>query len=263
MAKNRTNILPSDAQEAAQKLFYAGVGALSVAEEEGSKLFKQLVKKGKKYDGAARKEVAQVREQIEGRLKKQVEQVRSDVDREAGKVKQTLDTQVGRVREAADAQIEQVRKVADDVRGDVERRVQDAVTTTLRGLGIPTRDEVAALRSSVQQLSKNLDALKRERTIEAEAKPEITAVETGNGWYDIVVYGKVVGNVHGEAAAVEEVGRLQREHAVLTAAERASGVEAVRGGGGWYQIKLNGLTVGKVQGKEAVKAEVARLEAQD
>lgn len=262
MTKNRTNVLPNDAQEAAQKLFYAGVGALSVAEEEGSKLFKQLVKKGKKYDGTARKEVAQVRDQIEGRVRKQVEQVRGGVDRQTGMVKQTLDTQVGRVREAADAQIEQVRKIADDVLSDFERRVQDAVTTTLQGLGIPTRAEVAALRASVQQLSKNLDALKHERTIEAEARPEITAVETGNGWYDIVVYGKVVGNVHGEAAAVEEVGRLQRENATLTDAERASGVEAVKGGGGWYQIKLNGLTVDKVQGKEAAETEVARLEAQ-
>lgn len=265
MAKNKQNSLPQDAQEAAQKLFYAGVGAFAVAEEEGSKLFKKLVKKGKKYDGDARKEVEQVRKQLEGhygQAKKQALQVRDDVDRQTGKVKGSIDTQVDRVRKAADTQIEQVRKVADDTLGELEKRMQDVVTTTLQGLGIPTRDEVASLRKSVQQLSKNLDALKHERRIEAEAQPEVTAVETGNGWYDVVVYDRVVGKVHGEEEAVEEVARLQRENAALTDAERSAGVEAVKGGGGWYQIKLNGLVVDKVQGKEAAETEVARLEAQ-
>jgi poly(hydroxyalkanoate) granule-associated protein len=265
MAKKKKNTLPNDAQEAAQKLFFAGVGALSMAEEEGSKLFKQLVKKGKKYDGEARQEVAELRKQIEGRAgqaKKQALQVRDEVDQRTNKVRSSLDTQVDRVRKAADTQIDQVRKVADDTLSDIERRVQDVVTATLQGLGIPTRDEIASLRDSVQKLSKNLDALKHERAIEAESQPEVMAVETGNGWYNIIVYGRVVGKVHGEEEAVEEVSRLQKENAVLTDAERSSGVQAEKGGGGWYTIKLNGLTVDKVQGKEAADTEVARLEAQ-
>jgi len=265
MAKKKKNTLPNDAQEAAQKLFFAGVGALSMAEEEGSKLFKQLVKKGKKYDGDARKEVAEIRKQIEGRAgqaKKQALQVRDDVDKQTGKVKSAIDTQVDRVRKVADNQIDQVRKVADDTLSDIERRVQDVVTVTLQGLGIPTRDEIASLRSSVQKLSKNLDALKHERAIEAESQPEVMAVETGNGWYNVIVYGRVVGKVHGEEEAVEEVSRLQKENAALTDADRSSGVQAEKGGGGWFTIKLNGLTVDKVQGKEAAETEVARLEAQ-
>lgn len=258
MAKKNQKSLPQDVQEAAEKVFLAGIGALSVAEEEGSKLFKQLVKKGKKYDGAARKEVEQMRKQVEG----QVGQVKKDVDQQTDKVKKTIDAQVGRVRKTADTQMDKVRKVADDTLNTFEQRVQEAVTVALQGLGIPTRDEIAALRKSVQQLSKNLDALKHERKIEAEAQPEIVAVETSNGWYDIVVHDKVVGKVHGEEEAIDEVARLQQENATLTAAERASGVEAVKGGGGWYQIKLNGLVVDKVQGKEAADTEVARLEAQ-
>ena len=258
MAKKNKNSLPKDMQEATQNVFLAGIGALSVAEEEGSKLFKKLVKKGKKYDGEARKEVEQMRKQVEG----QVGQVKKDVDQQTDRVKKTIDTQVDRVRKAADTQVDKVRKVADDTFSTLEQRVQEALTTALQTLGIPTKEEIAGLRKSVQQLSKNLDALSHERKIEAQAQPEIVAVESGNGWYDISVYDRVVGKVHGEEEAIEEISRLQKENATLTEAERSSGVEAVKGGGGWYQIKLNGLVVDQVQGKEAADTEVARLEAQ-
>ena len=258
MAKKNKNSLPKDMQEATQNVFLAGIGALSVAEEEGSKLFKKLVKKGKKYDGEARKEVEQMRKQVEG----QVGQAKKDVDQQTDRVKKSIDTQVDRVRKAADTQVDKVRKVADDTFSTLEQRVQEALTTALQTLGIPTKEEIAGLRKSVQQLSKNLDALSHERKIEAQAQPEIVAVESGNGWYDISVYDRVVGKVHGEEEAIEEISRLQKENATLTEAERSSGVEAVKGGGGWYQIKLNGLVVDKVQGKEAADTEVARLEAQ-
>jgi poly(hydroxyalkanoate) granule-associated protein len=268
--KKNSNTLPNDAQEAAQRLFFAGVGALSLAEEEGSKLFKKLVKRGKKYDGDARKEVAEVRAQLEGRVKQQVDQVRSDVDAQTDKVKQqtdkvkkSVDARVGRVRQAADARAEQVRKAADGTFSDLERRVQEIVTGTLRGLGIPTRDEVASLRKSVRELSKNLDALKHERTIATDAQPAVAAVETENGWYDVLVHGTPIKKVHGEEEAVEVVARLQQENAALTDAERQEGAEAVKGGGGWYQITFHGLVVDKVQGKDAAEANVERLNAAD
>ncbi len=247
MAKNNENGLPADVQEATERVLLAGVGALAVTEKKGGKLFKKLVKKGKKYNGAGLEQVEQIRTQIEGRAG----QVKRDVDEQTGKVKKALDTRLGKARQAADGAL-----------GGVEQRLQEAVTVALQGLGIPTRDEIAGLRASVQQLSKNLDALRTEREIEAEAQPEAEARATGNGWYEIVVHDVAVEKVHGEDEAVERVAELQRENATLTAAERTSGVEAVKGGGGWYQIKLNGLVVEKVQGQDAADAAVARLEAQ-
>ncbi len=247
MAKTKMNTLPSDVQEATERVLLAGVGALSVTEKQGSKLFKKLVKKGKKYNGAGLEQVEQIRKQVEGRAG----QVKRDVDQQTGKVKQVIDTQVGKVKQAADGAF-----------NGVEQRVQDAVTVALQGLGIPTRDEIASLRISVQKLSKNLDALRKERAVAAEAQPEVEARTTGNGWYEIVVHGIVTEKVHGEDEAVERVAELQRENAALTATERTSGVDMVKGGGGWYQIKLNGLVVDKVQGKDAAEAAVTGLKAQ-
>ncbi|MEM1042586.1 MAG: phasin family protein [Bacteroidota bacterium] len=246
MAKKK-NDLPTDVQEATERVLLAGVGALAVTEKQGSKLFKKLVKKGKKYNGAGLEQVEQIRKQVEGR---------------AGQVKRDVDQQTGKVKKVIDTQVDKVLQVADGALGGLEQRVQDAVTVALQGLGIPTRDEIAALRTSVHQLSKNLDALRKERAMEAEAQPEVEARATGNGWYEVVVHGAVTEKVHGEDEAVERVAELQRENATLTAAERAAGVEAVQGGGGWYQVKLHGLVVGKVQGKSAAETAVAELEAQ-
>lgn len=254
MAKNKK----SDVQGTAENIFLAGVGALSMAEQEGSKLFKKLVKKGKKYDGAARKEVEQMRKQVEG----QVGQARKEVEGRVGQVKKSVDAQTGRVRQTVDTQLDRVKQAADETVTGFEQRVQEAVASALQGLGIPTRNEIAALQDSVRQLSKNLDALKHERAIATETAPKIEAVATGNGWYDIVVRGVVVGKVHGEEEAAERVGKLIEEDAALTSAERATGAEAVKGGGGWYTIKLNGLAVDKVQGEQAAEVRVAALESQ-
>lgn len=254
MAKNKK----SDVQATAENILHAGVGALSMAEQEGGKLFKKLVKKGKKYDGAARKEVEQMRKQVEG----QVGEAKKQVEGRVEQVRKTVDSRADQVRQTVDTQLDKVKKAADETVSGFEQRVQEAVAAALQGLGIPTRNEIAALQDSVRQLSKNLDALKHERSIAAESAAEIEAVATGNGWYEVVVRGVVVGKVHGEEDAAERVGKLIEEDAALTSAEREAGPEAVKGGGGWYTITLNGLVVDKVQGEQLAEVRVAALEAQ-
>ena len=53
MPRTKTTKTQLDATETAKKIWLAGVGALTMAEEEGSKLFKVLVEKGKKNESVA------------------------------------------------------------------------------------------------------------------------------------------------------------------------------------------------------------------
>ncbi len=53
MPRSRTSKMQLDAAETAKKIWLAGVGALTLAEEEGSRLFKVLVEKGKKNEAMA------------------------------------------------------------------------------------------------------------------------------------------------------------------------------------------------------------------
>ncbi len=53
MPRSRTSKMQLDAAETAKQIWLAGVGALTLAEEEGSRLFKVLVDKGKRNEAMA------------------------------------------------------------------------------------------------------------------------------------------------------------------------------------------------------------------
>ena len=110
----------NDVKESVNKIFMAGLGALSVAEEEGSKLFKSLVEKGEAY---------------EGKRKEEFEQASSEVKE--------------KVEEAAD----RAKERAENTWTKVEDRVDEAVSGALGRLGVPSRDEIATLTRRVEELT--------------------------------------------------------------------------------------------------------------
>jgi poly(hydroxyalkanoate) granule-associated protein len=52
---------------AAHEIWLAGLGALAMAEDEGEKTFKMLVKRGKEFEGIARERLDDVREKLDVR----------------------------------------------------------------------------------------------------------------------------------------------------------------------------------------------------
>lgn len=115
--------MPEEVRESANKIWLAGLGALSVAEEEGSKLFKNLVEKGKSWEGKGREAVDDA--------KTDVEEV---VDRAKGRAENMWDR--------------------------VEERLDDSVSGALHRLGVPSRDEIATLTRRVEDLTRVVEQLK-------------------------------------------------------------------------------------------------------
>ena len=113
-----------DVVESAGKIWLAGLGALSVAEEEGGKLFKTLVKKG---------------EGFEKRGKKGLEKVQSTVEKQ-------LETAAGK---------------ADSAFGKIGRGFDAKVADTLNKLGVPSRMEIQKLTRRVEQLTKTVESLNK------------------------------------------------------------------------------------------------------
>ncbi|MCZ7651048.1 MAG: phasin family protein [Thermoanaerobaculia bacterium] len=64
MAKQKAKKLPEEVRESAGKIWLAGLGALATAEEEGSKLFKNLVKKGEEVEGRGKAELGRFRDLV-------------------------------------------------------------------------------------------------------------------------------------------------------------------------------------------------------
>jgi len=123
MATKKENTMQLDVRESAHKVWLAGLGALSVAEEEGSKLFTSLVDKGSRF---------------EARGKARIEKV--------------TDTVTDKVKGAKD--------VAGDTFDRLGRNLDDQVAETLGRLGVPTRDEIQKLTKRVEELNRKMDRLK-------------------------------------------------------------------------------------------------------
>jgi poly(hydroxyalkanoate) granule-associated protein len=119
MTKKSKADIQNEVVESAQKIWLAGIGALATAEEEGSKLFNSLVKKGETY---------------EARSKQRVDEVKARVEEVVGK---------------AEGSIEKLGDVLDE-------KVADAI----QRLGVPSRNEIAKLTKSVEELTVKVDQLK-------------------------------------------------------------------------------------------------------
>ena len=174
-----------DVRDAVNKVFLAGLGALAVAEEEGSKTFKKLVKKGEKVElpGLGMDRVKAIRNQIEGAA-----------DEAQGAVK-------GRVSDA--------RYVAGETADKAEDRVQETVKTVMKRLGVPTREEISELTASVERLTTNIETLKQQRA----ASTELTLEAVGGGWYEIRIGDVVVEKIQGKEEAEKSLIRVQEQRA--------------------------------------------------
>ena len=174
-----------DVKEATQNVFLAGLGALAMAEEEGSKLFKKLVKKGKKVElpelGAKR--VKAIREQ--------------------------LDDASDKASDAVTSRVNDAKFMAEETADKVEDRVQDAVAVVMKRIGVPTREEISELTASVERLTKHIDSLKAERA----ASDELVLEAVGGGWYEIRLGDVVVEKVQGKETADKAYARVQEQRA--------------------------------------------------
>ena len=114
----RAKYIQEELKDSAQKVWLAGLGALSMAGEEGNKIFKSLVEKGEKFQS----------------------QEKGSVD----KVKQGLDSAKAR---------------AEDIWSKLENMVNDRVGSTLKKMGVPTRDEINQLSQRVDGLMEAIEKL--------------------------------------------------------------------------------------------------------
>ena len=113
----------TDLRDNAHKIWLAGLGALQAAEEEGSKLFKTLVERGESFQNRGRERYDEVKDKVEDAA--------------------------GQARDKAGTTWEKV-----------EHGLDDGVTSALRRLGVPSRDEIQTLTQRVEELTAVVEKLK-------------------------------------------------------------------------------------------------------
>ena len=122
-AQAQAERLSKSLSESAQQIWLAGVGAFGRAQAEGTKLFEGLVKEGLNLEQTARK--------LAGN--------RADV-----------------VRDAVESRVGQARERAADTWDRLEKVFEDRVQRALVKLGVPGRDDLAALVDRVDALNAEL-----------------------------------------------------------------------------------------------------------
>jgi len=170
--------------DSAREVWLAGLGALSVAQQEGekaidmgNKMFDQLVAEGGKVEKMMRKDVEGAYEDIRGDIESRVggirgeigsrvEGFRSDVESRVKDIRGEVESRFGGVKEQTDS----VRKQATDNWDKLENIFEDRVARVLARLGIPTRDDVNSLSARVQKLAKQVEALDKKAPPKAVKK---------------------------------------------------------------------------------------------
>jgi poly(hydroxyalkanoate) granule-associated protein len=109
-----------------REVWLAGLGALATVEEEGTRLFGQLVDRGKEFESERRKEIEEVREEV-----------------------------TETAREQRDEALEQIEEAGEET----QSLLLDTVHAALERFGVPTRSEVDRLSAKVDTLSQQVDAL--------------------------------------------------------------------------------------------------------
>jgi poly(hydroxyalkanoate) granule-associated protein len=121
----------ADVRGSARDIWLAGIGAMAVAEEESSKLFSTLVKKGSAYE-------TRNRQRVESALTGLVD-LRQDAVQNLSNASTTLRRTAGRTMER------------------VESTIDTGVAAALERLGVPTRKEIHELTRKVERLTESLD----------------------------------------------------------------------------------------------------------
>ncbi len=134
-----------DLRGSAHKIWLAGLGAMAVAEEEGSKLFKNLVAQGERFEPHAR-------------------QALKDAKKGAGQASE-------KARRMAEETTERARKVAEGAWEQLGGAFDEKLAKALHRIGVPTRDEISALTRRIEELTRAVERVRGSQAKPGAAKP--------------------------------------------------------------------------------------------
>ena len=143
-------------RETAQNIWFAGLGALTLAEDQGGKVFKALVKRGATVDAKNKKALSAIVKDVEAR----VEVVKESV--------------VG----ATSGTVEKLQSGVEKVGAGVET----GVATVMHTLGVPTRSEIQTLTKKVDALTKSVETkakAARKAPVRKAKKAAVVAAASG------------------------------------------------------------------------------------
>lgn len=156
MAEFKIPSFPDDIKASAQRVWLAGLGALSMAEEEGGKLFRSLVDKGESFESRGKDHAAELRDRVENATRG----ARSRIEETRARLSEVGDD----VKDRAEGTVDRVKSEVESLVSSVERKIDDAVSGALGRAGAPTRDEISVLATRIEELTRLVEQLKADKS---------------------------------------------------------------------------------------------------
>ena len=150
----------NQAQDYAHEIWLAGLGAFSLAQEEGGKIVKQG---SKAIDNTSRKVIGESNKLFD-RLVKEGSKLES-------KGRKLATDTVGGVRGDVESSVDKVRKSAQTNWDKLEKVFEQRVARALSRLGVPTSDEINELSKRVAELNKRVGELAKKQEAKPATKP--------------------------------------------------------------------------------------------
>jgi poly(hydroxyalkanoate) granule-associated protein len=137
-------------RESVEQVWLAGLGALAVAEQEGSRMFRNLVKKGEGLEQASRARLRRVTARAEGMRSDTIGRVTTGFDDAMTSVLHRIGVPTAREIDSLTRRIESLTSAmaATPKRGPARTAAGTTRKTTARRTGAPRRAGTAASRSS-------------------------------------------------------------------------------------------------------------------
>ncbi len=120
-AKKKVKAVQNDLAESAHKIWLAGLGALAVAGEEGSKLFESLVSRGEEIESKGKEHVDKAKETVTG-VKTVAESYWTTFEQ---KLDERVTQVIHRLGVPTKAEIETLTKKVDDLTKSIEKLRKD------------------------------------------------------------------------------------------------------------------------------------------
>ncbi len=144
--KKSASPLPGSVKESAQQIWLAGLGAFSRAQEEGGKVFESLVKEG-----------LSIQRKTQTAAEEKIAEATSKMANMAGEIQSRAGHQWGKL----------------------ENIFEDRVAKALNKLGVPSAQEVDALKARIEELTQSLQKINSKPPAKTAAKTAVkTAVKT-------------------------------------------------------------------------------------
>ena len=225
--------IPNNLADQARDIWMAGRGALAAVEEEGAKRFNTLVQRGEEWERTGQKQLQAA----------------------ASSAKKQADDATDAAKETVKEMTAATARIIDDL----EERIESAVEPVLERMGVPNKQDLAALTSQIEMLTEKLERIAKDDRTKVSTKAKKAAEAVSDAVKGSAESVKKAANKKAAKKSAAKKATANKAAPKKTAKEVVASVYAVeKHADGWAVMKEGNERATSVHGTKAAAVKEAR-----